>query len=774
MSIPLRFILAIGASVALLGCSGGSSHDSRESSISLFRLLEGPVRTTDALAIESPSARVDLGPDWSMPPMPGPGSPAMLKGGQGDLEFVSDGAGEELVLRGSCPTSLGGGQGVRLTLNGVDLGHHALEPGPFVLRVELVEGALRSGLNTLDLVTDLHGSPKDHLEGATDDRDVGLGLDLLAVGPAGLDPDALELAVPGGGHFDRGSERVARLFLPGQLRLELAGVSDGAGSLRVELALDGEEPWSQRVPLAGEAWSWESDMIDVGRGHGTVRVTFEGDTKAYLAEAELKSLWEWPNLLLVSVDTLRADRVHGDGALELPTIGKLMDEGISFPSAFAHVPLTLPSHTTLFSSRLPYDTGVFKNGQLVPQSAMFLAEWMQRSGYRTRSASAIGTLWAPRPGAGLDRGFDVYEDDVLDILPGDAARDRGVAVMEDLDPADPFFMFLHFSDPHMPYNAHGTDSTELTIEIDGETELLEIADMKSWTKRLLFEPGAHEVRMTCAEPFVLRRFQAHTTGEERRRLDTEVTEGALFRPIKQTANVVQVDGDEAVEVELSGWISDNPKLKEAVRRYDLEVEYTDRMLGEVLDVLEHNGLMENTLVIFTSDHGEAFGEHGHVGHAEQLFDESLNVPLVMVPPADMPLRGLLEERSGELVRLVDIAPTALDLIGLPPMPGAVGRSLLEDADRVVYSEARPGEQFETVFALRDEEYLLLYSKDEDAFEMFDIQADPGQTEDVFAEAGSRRADWQGLLRDIAAGRVGSTAESVGGEDMAERLGALGY
>jgi len=262
--------------------------------------------------------------------------------------------------------------------------------------------------------------------------------------------------------------------------------------------------------------------------------------------------------------------------------------------------------------------------------------------------------------------------------------------------------------------------------------------------------------------------------EKDTRFDVTFPDGQRFTPLRELRAEIEIPPGEERDVTLSGWLSDNPSLPEVRRRYGLEIEFTDKMLGLALAEMDRQGLLDNTLIIFTSDHGEAFGEHGHVGHVEQVFDESLHVPLLIVPPKGSPLRPLLEGQSDALVRLVDVVPTALDILGLAPMPGSMGRSLMEEGPRVHYSEARPGMGFDPLFALRDTRFLLIYNGARDQFSMFDLLTDPAEKTDVFAEQGGQRAEWQQLLKDIAAGKIGTTADSVGGEEMQERLGGLGY
>jgi arylsulfatase A-like enzyme len=106
--------------------------------------------------------------------------------------------------------------------------------------------------------------------------------------------------------------------------------------------------------------------------------------------------------------------------------------------------------------------------------------------------------------------------------------------------------------------------------------------------------------------------------------------------------------------------------------YDQAVRWTDRLIGGLLQRLEDDGILDRTLVVIASDHGEAFLEHGFEGHARNLYDEVAHVPLILLPPVRLD-PGV---RVTATISNADVWPTILDLVGLPPLPGADGRSML--------------------------------------------------------------------------------------------------
>ena len=100
-----------------------------------------------------------------------------------------------------------------------------------------------------------------------------------------------------------------------------------------------------------------------------------------------------PSVVLIVVDTLRADAVLDPrGQCDTPNIDALARDGVAFERAFSHAPMTLPSHTALFSSRPPFETGVFNNWQPVREDLPLLAQWLEEYGYQTHAVISLGTL----------------------------------------------------------------------------------------------------------------------------------------------------------------------------------------------------------------------------------------------------------------------------------------------------------------------------------------------------------------------------------------------
>lgn len=191
-----------------------------------------------------------------------------------------------------------------------------------------------------------------------------------------------------------------------------------------------------------------------------------------------------PNILFITLDTTRADRIgcYGYAAAETPTIDALAKRGVLFERAYASAPMTAPSHTSMFTGLFPPEHGVWTNGGVgLPSDVPVLAETLQRAGYATAGFIASMVL---EPNCGLNRGFDHYDSDLPEEGPADDghghARSRDGKLVVDAAlawlnrrPASsaPFFCWVHLFDPHEPYLTHAEDFGEKFAERPYDAEI---------------------------------------------------------------------------------------------------------------------------------------------------------------------------------------------------------------------------------------------------------------------------------------------------------------
>lgn len=309
---------------------------------------------------------------------------------------------------------------------------------------------------------------------------------------------------------------------------------------------------------------------------------------------------ERPNILLISIDSLRADHLgcYGYPRPTSPSIDRLAAEGARFEVAVAPSPWTLPSHLTLLTGLPPRVHGVVDSDLRLDGAAETLAERLDAEGYRT---AAIVSGYFLDSSYGYSQGFDSYDDFSLNLLMQDVSPESRVAgpAIEELVErhADrwrrpeghgaPFFLFLHLYDVHFDYIPPPPFDARFARGIE-----LDISDY------------AHNDRVRPGMP------------EE--------------------------------------------ELVYVVSQYDGEIAATDRLVGPVVSSLERLGVLDQTIVVLTSDHGQEFFEHGNKGHRSSLFEEQVRVPLVMRYPERI-AAGLVVP---EVVGLQDVGATILGLAGI--------------------------------------------------------------------------------------------------------------
>jgi len=396
------------------------------------------------------------------------------------------------------------------------------------------------------------------------------------------------------------------------------------------------------------------------------------------------------HLVLVTIDTLRADRVgvYSGGDLT-PRLDRIAREGAYAANAMSHVPLTRPSHATLLSGLLPWELGIRDN--LAPAelpSSPLLAEILKGAGFHT--AAFVSSIVLDRRG-GFGRGFDRYDDDFpktqgadsLNTLqkPGADTLRAALAWLESQRGAERICLWLHLYEPHDPY-----------------------------------EPP---------EPFASR-----------------------YRD----------------------------------RPYDGEVAYTDALVGQLDDALERLGLKSQTLLAVASDHGEGLGDHQETLHGFFVYQTTLAVPLIVRGPGIVG-GGRIDANVG----LVDVLPTALDLLGVAVPRGfqASGNSLAAalrggaapTPDSPQYAESLVpllhfGWSDLRVLRRGSWKYVLAPKP-----ELFDLASDPHEQRNLVSEQPARAAALRGTLATLLdqERRIAKAATAPPlSADLRERLGALGY
>ncbi len=375
------------------------------------------------------------------------------------------------------------------------------------------------------------------------------------------------------------------------------------------------------------AGRWQEARVELPSRQQPIDVTFETTAPEAFDPAIGMAYWAAPVLLasargprppsvvMIVLDTLRADHLslYGYSRVTTPEIDAWAREsGITFLNAVASAPWTLPSHTSIFTGLDALSHGLNHNFP-VPASFNTLTEVLQQGGYRTEAVTG-GVYLHPR--YGFAQGFDRFRYWPSDLdQKGELASGIEV-VLEGLERLrdQPFFLFFHTYEIHDPYTARQPFYSRLA---GGEPA-----------------SGGPPGKAVSSEAEPLSLEQGFVV---RRTYESEVARSELAA------------------------VSD---------LYDSGIAFADHHLGRLFRKLEDLDLADDTLVVLTSDHGEALGDHGLAAHS-YLYDFNLMVPLVFALPAGRGAGKAIENQ----VRSVDILPTVLELVGLPAPPGIDGRSL---------------------------------------------------------------------------------------------------
>jgi arylsulfatase A-like enzyme len=391
-----------------------------------------------------------------------------------------------------------------------------------------------------------------------------------------------------------------------------------------------------------------------------------------------------PNVILILLDQLQADRLHCYGNLRAtsPNIDRLAGQGIRFSHYYSVASWTEPSDGSLMTSLFPSRHGATlfctKHGEpKIDVKVPMLAQVFKAGGYHTAAFvnNSVG-------GKGLtDRGFDEYYQEAAEAIDivrrvpvahnavlRAPATTRNVLAWLDQHHSEPFFLWLLYLEPHSPYDPL----------------------------------PEHDIFKSDAYP------ERYDTGYDIKR-----------GPLRRLA-----------------MLGDQNAIERLYELYDGKIHFIDYYVGKILDHLQKLGLDQNTVIVLTSDHGELLFSHPRdwmtTDHIS-LYDADVHIPLILAGPG-LPHGRVIDALGSN----VDAAPTILDLARLPPLPDAQGRSLVpviqgkaKSVHEYAYSEQ---DDVVPLRSIRNSRYKLIYNlwggtKDPRG-ELFDLAHDPNEQQDI--------------------------------------------
>lgn len=501
-----------------------------------------------------------------------------------------------------------------------------------------------------------------------------------------------------------------------------------------------------------------------------------------------------PNLLLIVIDTQRADHLEPYGAeIDTPNVAGLARSGVRFDAAYSQAPITAPSHASLFTSLLASDHGLTNNGDGLADRFTTLAEILSEHGWHTGAFVSLGVLAARK---GFDQGFDVYRDRIRRgwWATGDEVTDKAMPwITERARAEEPFFAWVHYSDPHEPYRPPSR-YPRMRLERGGETIARFEVDGRKTKIRVELPPGEHRL--------VLRR-EAGSPGSPSATGDSGQADGGtdgssvaialrywkwpedvevsyddtwgrasqgrkLSRGAPSAAFTVSHEGSAPRRIQTT-FVPRCAQTKEQKRQgYVDEVEYVDRELGRVLDRIEDLGIRDRTFVILTSDHGEELGEHGRFGHVQNLYEPVIRVPLILSRPHESRAGSTIDEP----VRLLDLLPTVLESFEIPVPGGIRGQSLLpldHIGGRTVVSETFPPQAHARKTAVRFGRYKYVRNHTTGRERVYDVELDPNTPLSAKGRARMRQ-----MIRNRPVEAAPQKPATALPKEEREALRALGY
>jgi arylsulfatase A-like enzyme len=553
------------------------------------------------------------------------------------------------------------------------------------------------------------------------------------------------------------------------LDLAVGTVEDAPITFRVSVARAGSTADDPGEPLLEHTvttpYRWEDRAVDLGRFAGqSVRVSMS------LASPEKKALGFWGapvirnrrppptparagarprGVILIQADTLRRDHLdaYGYSRETAPTLRRLASEGIRFDNYTVQATWTKVSTPSLMTSLYPTSHGVTDFYHHLPASAHTLAESYRDAGYATVSFASV--LFTGQF-SNLHQGFEELHEDGSISTPGSSktAREYVDRLRGWLERHrdQPFFAFLHVFDPHDPYEPYRPYDSMWADASKKDEHVRHLQEVRKFIKE----------------------------------------------PLRQLFGMPS--RDELVEAKLDpdAYVShDRDWYDGSIRAMDVEV-------GRLVETLRNLGLEENTLIVFLSDHGEEFLEHGRMFHGQSVYGELTQVPLFLRWPAGLPKGRVVDE----VVQSLDVMPTLLELSGLPAPEGIQGQSLtplMREAgdgrnwkprpaitEKAITDQQAPGPppHDTEIYAINDGQWKLVHNRARPRggpeFELYDFVKDPLNKTDVAAEhpeVVARLAKaLEGWRQMAAAARLESDTEATKtlSPEQLQRLRSLGY
>jgi len=416
-----------------------------------------------------------------------------------------------------------------------------------------------------------------------------------------------------------------------------------------------------------------------------------------------------PNVILIIVDTLRADHLgcYGYNKNNSPNINRFSAESILFKNAISMAPWTTPSVASIFTSQFPASLGFSDEPVVLDEELLTIAEIFKEQNYKTEG---IISHYMLATNLGFGQGFDKYNEKNAKghgHISSPSIAQKAISFLEK-NKKQKFFLFLHFFDPHYDYILHNEYNFYPTY--DGTLYSgLSVGDLREKAPRM----------------------------------------------------------------------SEND-IKFIKALYDSEIKFTDNFIGNLFTKLKELGLDNNTMIIFTADHGEEFLERGDywIGHTKKLYQEQIHVPLIIKIP-DNKESIKIDDHIG----LIDLMPTIVEFAGLkiPEKYLYKGEAIdLDNKDKlknkIIISETKRYVFLQSVIW---DGWKLILDSDMNLKELYNLNKDPSELNNVVSENDMLLKTLEKILKDwnlsVELGKSQEKAKKPKfSEEQKQHLRSLGY
>jgi len=448
-------------------------------------------------------------------------------------------------------------------------------------------------------------------------------------------------------------------------------------------------------------------------------------------------------IFLLTLDTMRADAVnYKSGNTDTPNLAALASAGTRFRNCYSVIPVTLPSHASMFYSLYPHEIKLYNNGQVNNSKFPSLPQLMKTNGYNTAAVISLGVL---KNDFGLDRGFDYY----IENFPPLVWKKSSEEVNRDLFPlitsmkGNSSFFWVHYSDPHEPYFPPFFDGR---FEIFSGTERIFSINNSKYPlikKSITLQPGKNRIIFKTTIPSQMGKTSPYfingVTYSDLQLIPSEPENTGIIFPENIVKKPRKINDYFSEDMQSEFTVINKKKSETTIdiqflyklteskdsrrRLYFESVKYQDIQIGKLIDFLKKEDILDKSIILIVGDHGEGLGEYwGHFGHIHFLNKIYSHVPFIIY--GDGISKGSVRT---DLTSNLNIAPTILDLAGIKKPAFMQGTSVRKSQtdNKLILETFSPEAYFDAFSVIEYPNQIIFYpGRREKRTEYINLENDP--------------------------------------------------